>query len=63
MESEKVTRCVESLCQSGCDAVRATIRAMEAGEPVAQSEGLSTEERQAVLVELQAIMAVYDRDK
>lgn len=60
MDSEKVNQCIEALCGAGCDAVRATIRSMEEGLAVTQTEGLSDEERRAVLNELKAIMAVYD---
>lgn len=57
---QKVTECVETLCEAGCDAVRATIKAMEAGHEVAQTTGLSGEQQDRVLEELKAIMAVYD---
>ncbi len=60
--TEQVSRCVEALCQCGCDAVRATITALEMGQPVAQVEGLSDEQRRQVLIELKSIMAVYDRN-
>lgn len=60
MVSEKVNQCVEALCMTGCDAVRATIKTLEEGLTVAQTEGLDEEERRAVLNELKAIMAVYD---
>lgn len=61
-ESHKIQQRVESLCQSGCKAVNATIAALESGQPVAQVEDLSAEERNAVLRELKTIMAVYDGD-
>lgn len=60
-DSDPISQCVEALCQCGCDAVRATITAMETGHAVAQVAGLSDQQRQKVLVELKAIMAVYDR--
>lgn len=59
--SEPVQACVEALCDNGCEAVRATIRALRDDLPVAQTEGLSEQQRRAVLDELIAIMAVYDR--
>ncbi len=60
MNSEQLSQCIEALCQCGCDAVRATITAMESGLVVPQVETLSEEERQKVLDELKAVMAVYD---
>lgn len=60
VNSEQVSQCIETLCLCGCDAVRATITAMESGAVVPQVESLSEEERQLVLDELRAVMAVYD---
>jgi hypothetical protein len=60
-DSNNVSACVEAVCLLGCDAVRATIAALETGLPVAQAEGLDTEQRNHLLAELKAIMAVYDR--
>ena len=60
-DSDSVNQCIEALCQCGCDAVRATITAMETGQQVVQVEGLSEQQRQRVLAELKAIMAVDDR--
>lgn len=58
---QQVIQCIESLCECGCDAVRATISAMEASLPVAQTEGMDRQQQQQVLDELKAIMAVYDK--
>ena len=60
MDTKQVNQCVDALCQCGCDAVRATIEAMEVGADVPQVETLSDEEREVVLDELKAVMAVYD---
>jgi len=60
-ENDGISQCVESLCGLGCDGVRSVIAALEAGEPVAQVTALDAEQRQRVLAELKAIMAVYDR--
>ena len=57
----KVEQCVESLCQNGCAAVRATITAIETGAAISQTRGMNEEERSVVLEELKAIMSVYDR--
>ncbi len=61
MQHQQINECVEALCHTGCDMVRATIRAMEAGLPVSQTEGLDPQQKRLVLDELRAIMAVYDR--
>jgi hypothetical protein len=63
LSSEQVSQCVDALCQCGCDAVRATISAMESGALVPQVESLSETERERVLDELKAVMAVYDARK
>jgi len=60
-DTERTSQCIEALCHCGCDAVRATITALEMGQHVAQVEGLTDEQRTQVLVELKAIMAVYDK--
>ena len=60
LSSEQVTQCIDALCQCGCEAVRATITAMEAGIVVPQVDILDEDERRMVLQELKAIMAVYD---
>lgn len=60
MQHPQVNECVEALCLTGCDMVRATIKAMEEGLPVAQTAGLSDDEKLQVLDELRTIMAVYD---
>jgi len=63
VNSEQVSQCIEVLCQCGCDAVRATISAMESGAVVPQVNILSEDERRMVLQELKAVMAVYDTRK
>ena len=60
-DSDPISQCIEALCQCGCDAVRATIAAMETGQAVVQVAGLSDPQRQMVLAELKAIMAGYDQ--
>ncbi len=59
-DSEQLSECIETICQCGCNAVLATIEAMESGQIVPQVELLNEEERSIVLDELKAIMAVYD---
>ena len=63
MDTKQVNQCVDALCQCGCDAVRATISAMEMGADIPQLQTLSSEERSVVLDELKAVMAVYDYRK
>jgi hypothetical protein len=63
MDTNQINQCVDALCQCGCDAVRATIEAMELGAEVPQLETLDHEERNVVLEELKAVMAVYDARK
>ena len=59
-DSKQLSECLEALCQCGCDAVLATIAAMESGQTIPQTEQLNEEERAIVLAELKSIMAVYD---
>lgn len=61
MDLHRAHQCVEALCQNGCEAVRATIAALEQGLPAVGTEGLTEAERAAVLRELKAVMAVYTR--
>lgn len=60
INSNKVTQCVEFICQTGCDSVQATITSIEQGRVVPQIAGLEPEESAAVLRELKAVMAVYN---
>lgn len=59
MNSSKIADCVEILCHKGCKEVSQVIFALEQGEPVAEAGHLDPDERQKVLTELKAIMAVY----
>lgn len=61
MDHQRIANCVETLCQEGCNDVRQAIAQLEAGQSLPQLQGLSATEQQAVLAELKAIMAVYDR--
>jgi hypothetical protein len=61
MTSNHVQQRIEAMCQQGCDAVRTYIRAMEDNVPLSQLDGLNHNEKDRVLTELKAIMAVYDR--
>jgi hypothetical protein len=59
MHRTQIDDCIEMLCRKGCKAVRDDILALEQGRPLAETEGLSGEERRRVLAELKSIMAVY----
>jgi len=48
------------LCNDGCRTVNDYIVQLESGEALPQIQQLNTSERQEVLKELKAIMAVYD---
>jgi len=52
--------CVEEICSHGCTHVRKIIRLLEARQPPAELQSLTAHERETVLQELKAIMAVYD---
>lgn len=52
--------CVDSLCEQGCGRVNSFIDALQNGEDFPEVAGMSEAERQEVLQQLVAIMAVYD---
>jgi hypothetical protein len=54
---------VESICELGCDRVNEIIDALENGHSVEEVNGLDIADQQWVLVELKAIMSVYDSDQ
>jgi hypothetical protein len=55
-----IEQSVENLCRKGCKAVWADIGALEVGRRLPETAGLSSAERQAVIDELKAVMAVYE---
>lgn len=57
--TQQIETCIEVLCQKGCLSVRADIRALEQGQDLPETTGLSPKATQLVLQELKAIMAVY----
>jgi hypothetical protein len=61
MNQPPVEQCIESLCLKGCKEVLHLIGEIEQGRLPAEVAHLSETERQAVLKELKAIMAVYQR--
>jgi len=56
---DKIDKCVEIICEKGCQFVRLDIDRLEAGETLEETIGFSPEERQQVLKELKSIMSVY----
>lgn len=63
MDRTKIDHCVETLSHKGCTEVWRVIADLENGNPVAEANALTLEERQAVLAELKSIMAVYQGRK
>ncbi|MCG8429100.1 MAG: hypothetical protein MI754_17225 [Chromatiales bacterium] len=57
--SAAVSAIVEVICNKGCQQVRQDIALLEQGVLLPEVSSLEAIERQAVLVELQSIMAVY----
>ena len=55
-----VEACVDAVCEQGCKHVNACIRALQNGEEFPEVAGMPEGERQLLLQELVAIMAVYD---
>lgn len=60
IDSKKVDLCLETLCNDGCQSVWGYIDTLAAGRDLPQTSGLSAAEREWVLAELKAIMAVYE---
>ena len=58
--SRLVDACVMRICDQGCRFVYQTIDRMRAGEQVCETEQLTPALHQAVLKELEEVMAVYD---
>ena len=59
MQQKQVQDCIEALCQKGCRSVRESIMALEHGEKLPETRGLTAEQVQVVLDDLKAVMAVY----
>jgi hypothetical protein len=55
-----IERCVEQLCQQGCDKVYEYIDALRSGRQLPEIGPLTAAGRRAVLEELLSIMAVYE---
>lgn len=59
----RVQSTIESICELGCDRVIEIIDALESGTAIEETRGLDKTDRQQVLIELKAIMAVYDNNQ
>jgi len=59
LKQKRVESCVEALCQKGCRNVWGDIEALESGQNLPETEGLTASEVQAVIVELKSVMSVY----
>lgn len=58
----QVERAIDAICALGCTVVDAYIEALQKGDSRAEYEALEPGQRGVLLRELQAIMAVYNRD-
>lgn len=61
MDHLPAEQCIETLCLKGCKEVLYLIAEMEQGRLPQEVAHLEETERQVVLRELKAIMAVYER--
>ena len=59
LDTNTIQHCIETLCSDGCCNVNDYIARLETGEALPQTTHLNLAERQEVLKELKAIMAVY----
>lgn len=62
MNQTKVTKAIEDICTHGCTRVSEIIIELEQGKDNPHTQELNDEDTAAVLAELKAIMAVYDKD-
>ena len=60
MEKRFIEERVTLICELGCVRVREVITTLQQGGATPETEDASEHERQQILHELQAIMAVYD---
>ena len=63
MNQLKVTQAVEIICSTGCAAVYAVIKTLEAGKTIEGTEDFNETEVNALKTELKSIMAVYEHKK
>ena len=58
--NEKLQHIIEQLCVSGCERVNEVIEILERNQCIEETNELSGQESAFVLLELKAIMAVYE---
>ncbi|MCW8853628.1 MAG: hypothetical protein OQK76_02900 [Gammaproteobacteria bacterium] len=61
MNEDNISKAVEAICHQGCTSVSDIIDALENGITVEQTTHLSCDELIALLKELKAIMAIYEK--
>lgn len=59
-QQTRVDCCVEALCEQGCRAVTGFVKELESGRDLPETVNLTPAEREQVLSELSAVMAVYE---
>ena len=59
---QHVQSVVEAICELGCERVNEIIASLESGNFIDEIAGLDKSEQDAVLLELKAVMSVYDQD-
>jgi hypothetical protein len=59
---QHVQLAIEAICELGCERVNEIIASLESGISITEIDGLDKSEQNAVLLELKAIMSVYDQD-
>ena len=60
MNKQLIEERVTFICELGCVRVREVMDALQQGGSTSETEHANKEERRQILLELQAIMAVYD---
>jgi len=59
--NEKLQHIIEQICSAGCDRVYEIIEILEQQESIEETNALSQEESDIVLMELKTIMSVYEQ--
>jgi hypothetical protein len=54
---------IESICELGCDRVNEIIDVLERGNSVDETRALDKSDQQRVMMELKAIMVVYNKNQ
>lgn len=59
--NEKLQHVIEHICANGCEHVKDVIEILERRESTPETSPLSAQETESVLLELKAIMTVYEQ--